>query len=129
MKLAKYIKEKEELEKYYSKEMDAYLFEEDVNITFDIDTKSRIISCGNLVVGNLKAEEIKASNIIARDLISNTSIRAKDIIAFKITAKTIDYFKMCCAYYELNCDAIHHKSKKAKCICLEKEIKLEEENE
>ena len=73
----------EEIEKYYEKETNSYVFKEkgeyidEVVFNFDLDTKA-----------NIKANDINAYNIIARN-ISSRNIDAYNIMARKIDARDI----------------------------------------
>lgn len=83
-----------EIEKYYDKEDNTYVFEEDgepirlVKFNFDFLVRSNIeaynINAGNIIAHNINANDINAYNVIADD------INARDIDIISITALDIN---------------------------------------
>ena len=93
----------EEIQKYYDKKRNTYIFEEDGNyiglVIFRFDLKVRAnIRALNIIGGDIKALNIKALDIRAGDIdalnivagnINAVNIKAKDIDAFDIDAVNV----------------------------------------
>ena len=83
-----------EIEKYYDKEDNTYVFEEDgepirlVKFNFDFLVRSNIeaynINAGNIIAHNINANDINALNVVVDD------INARDIDIISITALDIN---------------------------------------
>ena len=83
-----------EIEKYYDKEDNTYVFEEDgepirlVKFNFDFLVRSNIeaynINAGNIIAHNINANDINALNVVVDD------INARDIDIMSITANDIN---------------------------------------
>ena len=101
----------EEMKKYYDKQLNTYVFDDDVEFTIDIDVES----------------DINAWNIEARD-INARDIYARDINAYDIDAWNIDYFAYCIAYYSFKCKSVNGYRKNSIHKCLDKEIEYVKED-
>ena len=92
------IRRKEEMEKYYVKEVNTYVFNDNVEFLFDVEVDSHInawrIYANNICAWNIDACNIDANNIKAYDIdasdIDAHNINAHNIDACDITANDID---------------------------------------
>ena len=120
----------EEIEKYYNKETNTYVFNENgkyidlVVFDFDLNVEANIkaldinacdIYAMNINSMNIDAYDIKASDIYARNInacnidamnINSTNIDACDIKAYDIKANVISYYAICVAYKDIRCKSI-----------------------
>lgn len=93
----------EEMTLFYVKETDTYVFNGDVEFTFDLQVDSNIeawnVKARNIEAWNVKAMDVKAKDINAKDMrawnieaqnIKAWDIEALDIIAWNIEAKDIN---------------------------------------
>jgi len=90
----------EKMKKYYDKQTNTYIFDDDVEFTINIDVES-----------NIKAFNIKAWNIDAHN-----------IKAWNIDANDINYYAYCIAYYSFKCKSVKGIRKNSICKCLDGEI-------
>ena len=91
-----------ELQKYYDKETNAYVFKEDEDYI-------------ELVIFNF-------------DLIIQENIYAWDIEACNINAKDINYYAVCYAYENIKCKSIKGRKRNAKHFVLDGKMEVEDEN-
>lgn len=146
----------EEVEKYYDKETNTYIFKEDgehidlVIFNFDLnvdanievynidacdifvrDINARNIHANNIYANNINANHIKAHNIYALDIKVNNiianDIAAGDIIAWNIDACDISYWAVCFAYNSITCKSITSKRKNHKHFVLDGVLVVEED--
>jgi len=96
-----------ELQKYYNKNSNTYIFTEDVKFEFDLDIDSHII----------------AKTILAWD-IKTKDIHAHNIIAFSIDAENIYYYGVCVAYEEFTCTSIEGSYKNPKHLSLNDKLRI-----
>lgn len=122
----------EEIEKYYNKETNTYIFKEDgnyintvifnfnlyINANIDaIDIKARDIGVYDINADNIKARDIKARDIIAFD------IKANNINANKIT-----YYGVCFAIQNIKCKSIKGRRENAKHFVLDGKLEVDNES-
>lgn len=141
----------EEIEKYYNKETNTYIFKEDDNwiklVEFNFDLKIYSdIKAWNIGARNISAWSIKASNIDALDIhalninaknidaldIRANNIEANDIIASDIKAKNIhanniNFDAVCISYENIICKSISGSRENAKYLTLDGEVIIKEE--
>ena len=120
----------EEIEKYYNKETNTYVFNENgkyidlVVFDFDLNVEANIkaldinaydIYAMNINSMNIDAYDIKANDIYARNInacnidamnINSMNIDACDIKAYDIKANDISYYAICVAYKDIRCKSI-----------------------
>ena len=120
----------EEIEKYYNKETNTYVFNENgkyidlVVFDFDLNVEANIkaldinaydIYAMNINSMNIDACDIKAYDIYARNInacnidamnINSMNIDACDIKAYDIKANDISYYAICVAYKDIRCKSI-----------------------
>lgn len=129
----------EEMEKYYNKDTNTYVFKENgeyidlVIFHFDLHVGSNIdayninawnINVLGIVARNINAWDITACGIIAWD------ITAYSIIAGNITAKNISYDAICGALGNIKCKSIKGRRKNSKHFVLDGgTLEVEEENQ
>ena len=108
-----------EIQKYYDKETNTYVFEEN---GYYIDL---VVFNFNLSIdANIEAFDIKAHDIIANN------VYAHDINAWDINAKDISYFSVCFARGNIKCRSIKSNYPNAKHFVLNGELEVgEEENQ
>ena len=94
-----------EMENYYWKNNNTYVFADSVVFDFDLSVDANII-----------ARDINAGTIRAKD------IQGRDIIAHNIDADNIFYNAICVAYKDFACQSIKGERKNAKHFSLDKEI-------
>lgn len=105
----------EEIEQYYDKKTNAYIFKENgryidvVVFNFNLDIKADIYAC----------------NIMARD-ISAYDITAYDINAYNIFALDINYYSICFAYDSIRCKSISSIMANAQHFVLNGVLEIEE---
>ena len=123
----------EEIQKYYDKKTNTYIFKENgetiqlIKLNFDFNTKSNI-ECRNIIGKNITAYNIYACDIIALninaldikawdidacDIIAST-IDACDIIASTIDADHISYFEKCISFFCIKYKSIKGRRPNAK---------------
>ena len=124
----------EEIEKYYDKETNTYVFEEDIVLNFDLNVDADIdamniraynIDAYNIDAYNINAGDIEAWNISARD-VSACDIEAWNISACNISADNINYYAVCFAYNNIFCKSIKGRRKNAKHFVLDGKLEVEE---
>ena len=146
----------EEIEKYYNKPTNTYVFEEDgdlielVELNFNLkiysniiakdikaldiealdinawDIKTNNINAWGIRAGNINAKDIKAENINANN-IRALDINARDINAGDIKANNIDFYAVCISYKNIICKSISGRRENAKYLVLDGEIIIKEE--
>ena len=135
----------EEIEKYYDKETNTYVFKENeeyidsVVFNFDLDINAHIyansINAWNISVWDIKAYNIDALNINAWDIksfdikawdINAKNINAWDINANDINADNISYYAVCFAHKNIKCKSIKGRRKNAKHFVLDGKLEVEE---
>lgn len=107
----------QEIQKYYDKKTNTYVFKEDddeyidlVIFNFDLEIKS-----------NIKACNINAFKISAWD------INADDISAININARKIIYYAVCYSYHNIRCQSIKGRRENHKHFVLDGVLDVEEE--
>ena len=95
----------EEMKKYYDKQTNTYVFDDDVEFIIDIKVES-----------DIKAWDIKALDINA------CNINACDIDAYNINANDIKYCAYCIAYHTFKCKSAKSSRDNSICKCLDSEI-------
>lgn len=134
----------EEIQKYYDKDKNAYIFKEDGKyidlVVFDFDLRIK----ADIYASNIKAHHIFALNIDAWDInawdINAYNIEAWDIIAWNIkainikvenilksttiNARFIRYHAICLAYSNIKCQSIKGRRDNAKYFVLDGEIEM-----
>ena len=115
-----------DIQKYYNKETDTYVFEEDgepirlVKFNFDFIVRSNIEAC-NINAGNIIAHNINAADITARN------IKAHNINAIDIKADDISYYAVCFAYNSIKCKSIEGRRHNSKHFVLDGKLEVEED--
>lgn len=115
----------EEIEKYYDKNTNTYVFKKNglyidlVKFNFDLTVRANIdasvIDAFNIIAWNINAGNIKAHDIYA-----------DDIFAFNIIANDISYYGVCVAYENIKCRSIEGRRKNAKHFVLDGKLEIEE---
>ena len=128
----------EEIQQYYDKETNTYIFREDgkpidlVVFNFDLSIEANIyaqdinakdisaknINAWNIIAYDIKADDIYACDINARD-INVRDIDAGSINANNIKAKCITYYAVCFAYKNIKCKSIEGLKEHAKHFVLD----------
>ena len=103
----------EEMEPYYIKETDTYVFKDDITINFTLRVGS-----------NINARDINAWDINAMTITAD-NIDAWDINAGTIDALDIKYWGVCVAYYSFKCKSVEGKRRNSIHKCLDQEIEKE----
>ena len=120
----------EEIQKYYDKKTNTYIFKEDgeyidlVIFNFDLSITSNI-NARDISACDINAYDISAWNINARD-ISACNINACDIKARNIQADYITYYAVCFAYIDIKCKSIKGIRLNSKHFVLDGQIEIEE---
>ena len=95
------------------------------------DIKAWNINAGNIKAWNIDAGNIKAWDIDARDIkawdIKAWDIKAGDIKAWDIKAWNINYYAVCFAYNNIECNSISGRRENCKHFVLDGEIKIKEQ--
>ena len=105
----------QEIEKYYNKETNTYVFKEGnryidiVMFNFNLDINS-----------NIEAYDIIAWDINALD------INADNINAININANNISYYAVCFAYKNIKCKSIKGRRKNTKHFILDGKLEVED---
>jgi hypothetical protein len=94
------INSQKEMEKYYVKESNTYVFNDEVEFKCNIYVKS-----------NINAYDINADNI-----------NAYNINAYNIDANDIIYYAVCFSYHNIKCKSIQGRRNNCKHFCLDGEI-------
>ena len=125
----------EEIQKYYNKETNTYIFIEDneyidlVIFNFNLEINSGI-NARNINANNINASDINANNINAGDIRARNiyayDINACDINARNINAKNIDYYGVCFAYENIKCKSIESRRHNHKHFVLDGVLEIEE---
>ena len=147
----------EEIEEYYDKETNTYIFKEygeHINLVifnFDLNVDANIeayninacdilvrdinacnIKANNIDANNINANNIKAHNIYALDIkvknIFANDIAAGDINAWNIEACDISYWAVCFAYNSITCKSITSKRENHKHFVLDGKLEVEEDD-
>ena len=137
----------EEIQKYYDKNTNTYVFKENgfyidlVKFNFNLRISANIDAC-DIKAGNIKAIDIDALDINADDINANDinvndinarnidaeNIDALDIIAYgDIKADDISYNALCFAYNNIKCKSITGFKKNAKHFVLDGKLEVEED--
>ena len=115
----------EEIQKYYVKETNTYVFKEDdryidlVIFNFDLDVNSNI-EAYDINANNIDVYDIKASNINALDVDSD------NICVRSINANNISYYAVCFAYNNIKCKSIKGRRKNHKHFVLDGKLEVED---
>ena len=115
----------EEIQKYYVKETNTYVFKEDdryinlVIFNFDLDVNSNI-EAYDINANNIDVYDIKAGNINALDVDSD------NICAININANNISYYAVCFAYENIKCKSIKGRRKNHKHFVLDGVLEVED---
>lgn len=125
------INSKKEMEKYYIKDKNTYIFEDDVEFKVDVkirySIKAHNITAFNIDALNIEALGIDACNINACDIqalnIIAWDIIADNIIATNIYASDISYYATCIAYEHFECESVKGRRINSIHKCLDGEIK------
>ena len=130
----------EEIQKYYNKEINTYIFKEnnqfidlvvfnfDLNINANIrafDIKAHNISAWDITAYDINVRDISAWDINAND-ISAFDINANNINAHDINADSIRYYAVCFAYNNIKCKYIKSRRVNAKHFVLDGVLEVEE---
>ena len=102
----------EEMEPYYIKETNTYVFEEAITINFPL-----------FVGANINAHDINAWDITAWDITAR-DINAMDINTMDINAKNIEYWAVCIAYRSFKCKSVKGRRENSIHKCLDQEIEF-----
>lgn len=118
----------EEIEKYYDKNSNTYIFKE------NDDYIDLVVFNFNLIIkANIDAESIRAGHISARNIdaynidvenINALDINAWDIIAWNINARNISYCGVCLAYYNFICKSIKGRHENSKHFVLDGKLEI-----
>lgn len=140
----------EEMKKYYDKQLNTYVFYDNVEFNINIEVESNIKACDikahnikacvidacdinacdidahdidawNIEARDINAWNIKAWNITARNIKAN-DIDAQDINASNIKANDIGYYSVCMARNSFKCKSVNGYRKNSIHKCLDKEI-------
>lgn len=120
----------EEIQKYYDRKTNTYIFKEDnkyislVVFNFDLDVNSDI-NAWNINACNINARDINVYDIDAFD-INSDNIRANNIYANDINAFDISYCAVCYAYKNIKCISIQGRRKNAKHFVLDGVLEVED---
>jgi len=130
----------EELKAYYYKDINTYVFEDDVKFNFDVyvysningynitalDIKAIEITALNINAGNINAMDINVSDINAGHIkagnINASNINALNISALNITALNITYHAVCFSYDNIICNSIQGRRDNHRHFSLDGEI-------
>ena len=126
----------EEIQKYYDKETNTYIFKENgfyinlVNFNFNLCVDAHI-DAWNIKAWNINAYDIDAWNINAYGInahkIDASNINASNIEAFNIKACDISYYAVCFAYNNIECKSIKGRRANAKHFVLDGKLEVEED--
>ena len=113
----------DEIQKYYNKEINTYVFKEDdryidlVIFNFDLDVNSDInaldINADDIIANNINANDINSRNIIANEIIAN------DIFFF-----FFNYYALCIAYKNIKCKSIKGERENHKHFVLDGKLEV-----
>ena len=115
----------QEIEKYYNKETNTYVFKENdryidsVVFNFDLDINA------NIDAWEINAYDIDAYNISACT-IDAYNINADNINAININANDINYYAVCFAYNNIKCKSIKGRRKNHKHFVLDGVLKVKD---
>ena len=132
-----------EIQKYYDKESNTYVFKEDgkyitlIVFNFDLNVEANIrardINALNINVWNVDAWDIKTWDIKARDInvwgidadnINVCNIKADYINSNNINADFINYYAVCFAYKNIKCKSIKGRRHNAKHFVLDGKLEV-----
>ena len=138
----------EEIQKYYEKGNNAYIFTENgdyidlVVLNFNLNVGANIeawdIKAWNINCLNINADNINAYYINARDITASNiktynlnawHINCLDINAWNIDACDISYWAVCFAYNSIKCKSITSKRENHKHFVLDGVLEVEENDE
>ena len=114
----------DEIQKYYDKESDTYIFKEYgtyinlVVFNFDLNIKANI-EAWNIYANNINAYNIQAKSIKADDIVAN------NIEAWNIYADDISYWAVCFAIHNIECKSIKGRIENAKHFVLDGHIYID----
>ena len=120
----------EEIQKYYNKKTNTYIFKENgeyiefVIFHFNLDVDADI-DAFTIIGRDITALNIEASDIIACD-IKVKDIYADNIDADNIKATNIIYLAVCFAYNTIKCKSITGRYRNAKHFVLDGKLEIEE---
>ena len=142
----------EEIEKYYIKETNTYVFKEDgkwidlvifnFNLRIGSNIKANNINARHICVSDIDVYDINARDIKARDInacninacninannIDARDINAGEINATNINAKNINYWAVCFAYENIVCTSIRGRRENSKHFVLDGKLEVKNEN-
>ena len=129
----------DEIQKYYDKESNTYIFKEYgtyinlVVFNFDLNVKSNIYAW-NIYARNINALNIHTKSIKADDIVANEDIKAWDIYAKNIKANNIEawniyaddisYWAVCFAIYDIKCKSIKGRRENHKHFVLDGKLEV-----
>lgn len=120
----------EEIQKYYDKGSNTYIFEENeepidlIVFNFDLNVEANIKAL-NISVDNINAIDINACDIEAA-VINARDIKAWEIKSWVINARNISYRAVCFAYKNIKCKSIQGRRKNSKHFVLDGTLEVEE---
>ena len=121
----------EEIEKYYDKNTNTYVFMENgwyiavVKFIFDLEVSANIVAC-DVIACKIKAHDIYANDIKADEIIAN-NIHAHNINAIDIKANDISYYALCFAYNSIKCKSIEGRRNNSKHFVLDGVLEVAED--
>ena len=120
----------EEIQKYYDKSTNTYVFKEngeciDIKFNFDLSIDANI-EAWNINAWNIDCLNINAWDITAID-IKACNIKAFDINAWNIDACNISYWALCFAYANIKCNSITSRRDNHKHFALDGKLEVEED--
>ena len=120
----------EEIQKYYDKNTNTYVFRENdryidlVKFNFDLNVNANI-DAHDIIAWAINAHDIYAYDIKVDDIIAN-DIYANNIHAIVIKAYDISYYAVCFAYNSIKCKSIEGRRHNAKHFVLDGVLEVEE---
>lgn len=128
----------EEIQKYYNKKTNTYIFKEKrkyidlVVFNFDLKINANIdafnIEARNIKAWDIHSSDIKAWNINAWNInavnINTSNIYAHFIEATNINAQDISYYAVCFAYNNIKCKSIKGRKQNAKHFVLDGKLEV-----
>ena len=113
-----------EMEPYYIKKTNTYVFKDDIIINFTLNVDANIdASAWNITALSITARDIDAWDIDAFDIHAR-DIGARNIEAKNIDAKDIKYWAICIAYQSFKCKSVKGKRENSIHKCLDQEIEF-----
>lgn len=121
------INNKDEMERYYNKETNTYVFDDDVIFDIDINIAANIYAINlyaiNIRAFNVSVKKIKAFDIKA-DIIDAVDVYAEDINACNIKARNIKFDAVCFAKETFVCNFIKGSRINSKYFCLDSKVQV-----